>query len=417
MNLLETKSGRKALFMALYLSEGAPIGFIWWALPTRLKLAGVELDRITGLLALLALPWALKFLWAPLIDVLRSRRFGYKAWILSAQLLMGASLLPLFWLDLGQQFELIYLLFTVHAFTAATQDVAIDSLTIAVTPKEEHGSINGWMQAGMLLGRTLFGPGVLKLGEALGNTAIFAALLGAIWFSAFVLILFTREPLRVRPAKAWSAFEQFRTALLTALKQRNTWMGVGLAVLGGAGFEAVGAVAGPFLLEHLTHLPKAEASGYVGTFYLYAVGLMLAGALLGGFGADRFGHRRTVALVLVLMTLLILILSGAEASGKAGTFTLAGLLAAIYFAIGSYTASSYGLFMDLTDRRLGATQFSAFMGMTNVCESWSVKAIGKLQPVYGFGGGFAILAAISLVALVFLACMRPTRTANTGPLE
>ncbi len=64
MDLLATPTRRKVLFAALYLSEGAPIGFIWWALPTRLRMAGVTVEQITLLTAVLVLPWAFKFLWA-----------------------------------------------------------------------------------------------------------------------------------------------------------------------------------------------------------------------------------------------------------------------------------------------------------------------------------------------------------------
>lgn len=70
---------RAALFTLLYLSEGGPIGFIWWALPTLLRTAGVEVPRITGLTAMLVLPWGPKFLWAPLVDGHRTPRWGFKS--------------------------------------------------------------------------------------------------------------------------------------------------------------------------------------------------------------------------------------------------------------------------------------------------------------------------------------------------
>ena len=34
-----------ALFTLLYFSEGAPIGFIWWALPSMLRTRGLEIGR------------------------------------------------------------------------------------------------------------------------------------------------------------------------------------------------------------------------------------------------------------------------------------------------------------------------------------------------------------------------------------
>lgn len=95
MNLLATPRGRRLLFLGLYFVEGAPIGFLWWALPTVIREAGGDVAQIGGLLSLLVLPWGLKFLWAPLVDVLRGPRCGFRSWIVAAQLAMTLSLLPL----------------------------------------------------------------------------------------------------------------------------------------------------------------------------------------------------------------------------------------------------------------------------------------------------------------------------------
>jgi MFS family permease len=138
VNLLDQRKGRITLFTALYVSEGGPIGFIWWALPTMLRKAGVEVPRITALTALLILPWMFKFLWAPLVDAGRTPRWGFRAWIISAQLAMGLSLLPLIWLDPVGHFNWWGALLLVHAFCAATQDVAIDALAINSVPMEHR---------------------------------------------------------------------------------------------------------------------------------------------------------------------------------------------------------------------------------------------------------------------------------------
>lgn len=66
VNLLQTQNGRSFLFTLLYMCEGGPIGFICWALPAMLRLKGVSVENITALTALLVLPWAFKFLSAPL---------------------------------------------------------------------------------------------------------------------------------------------------------------------------------------------------------------------------------------------------------------------------------------------------------------------------------------------------------------
>ena len=103
LDLLASARGRRALFGALYFTEGAPIGFVWWTLPVLLRRQGVGPDVIGALTGLLVLPWAFKFVWAPLVDVLRGPWFGLRAWIVTSQVVMVASLLPLAWIDLGRE--------------------------------------------------------------------------------------------------------------------------------------------------------------------------------------------------------------------------------------------------------------------------------------------------------------------------
>ena len=139
MNFLATPTKRKFLFFSLYLSEGAPIGFIWLALPTRLRSSGVAIEDITWLSAILVVPWTFKFVWAPLVDLLRSRSWNLRHWIVAAQILMGVSLVPLIWLDPVANFRILGAMLLVHAFAAATQDVAIDALCISATSDDLYG--------------------------------------------------------------------------------------------------------------------------------------------------------------------------------------------------------------------------------------------------------------------------------------
>ncbi len=157
---------RERLFAFLYFCEGAPIGFLWWALPAYWSASGVPVERVTAITAAAVLPWSLKWLWAPLVD-LTAPRLGYHRWIVAMQFLMGLSLWPLVWLDPSEQFAWLLAVLLVHATAAATQDVAIDGLCVALVAEHERGEVNGWMQAGMLLGRAMFGGGaVLLIGAA-----------------------------------------------------------------------------------------------------------------------------------------------------------------------------------------------------------------------------------------------------------
>lgn len=398
MNLLATSQGRKLLFAALYFSEGAPIGYIWWALPSKLKATGCTTEQITGITSLLVLPWALKFLWAPLVDTLRSRRFGFRGWIVSAQILMGLVLLPIVFMPFGENLALLTNLLLLHAVLAATQDVAVDALCIASVPESERGKVNGLMQVGYLGARGLFGGAALVLESCIGSAGVIVCLVAAVWAST-VLMLFARESSSSTNPQTTRRLRDFGRSVLTILRHPNTLPGFGFALLGGAGFEAVGAIAGPLLIDNGLQTQS------VGWFYLV---FALPGAMAGGYLADRMGRRMGVLSMLVLIALdvglLAIVLSvGGFAFKPHAIVATMGLL---YILIGAFTAASYALFMDLTDPRLGATQFSAFMSATNLCESWSARVIGKLTTLFGAPLAIASLGAVSLLAVPLVRIIR-----------
>src|SRR5690606_25676384 len=132
-----------------------------------------------------------------------------------------------------------------HAVCAATQDVAIDALAINAVEEDGRGRLNAAMQIGMLAGRSVFGGGAIVLATRGGLPVGFSALVAAVWLSLGVLWRGLDEP---RPAEADEGRE-FGVTLRAALSRRATWLGLGFALVAGAGFEATGALAGPLLID------------------------------------------------------------------------------------------------------------------------------------------------------------------------
>jgi hypothetical protein len=74
---------------------------------------------------------------------------------------------------------------------------------------------------------------------------VFASLTACIWCTS-ILVIFS-DDVREKPAKFGERFAQFGRSLREAFCKRNTWLGVAIALVSGAGFEALGALAGPLL--------------------------------------------------------------------------------------------------------------------------------------------------------------------------
>jgi PAT family beta-lactamase induction signal transducer AmpG len=93
MNMLDSKRGRFTTFGILYISEGIPLGFAAVAMAAYMRREGLEVAQVGAFVAAFYLPWAFKWAWAPLVDLVGLKRFGgRKAWIVICQALMIVTL-------------------------------------------------------------------------------------------------------------------------------------------------------------------------------------------------------------------------------------------------------------------------------------------------------------------------------------
>lgn len=198
-------------------------------------------------------------------------------------------------------------------------------------------------------------------------------------------------------------FTDFGVTLAGAFRRRRTWLGLGFALIAAAAFEATGALAGPFLVD------EGVEQEVIGKFCLMpVVAALLVGGIVGGKIADVVSRTKAIAMFLVGFVAVILALAVIKQffPSLATQPVLFALLTAMYFFVGLFTASSYALFMDLTDPKLGATQFSTFMAATNGCESWAAAAGGQIVARAGYPAGFAAMCLISLLSLPLLSLLR-----------
>lgn len=378
-------------FALLYFAEGAPIGWIWWRLPALLAQRGVAVDDVTALTSTVALVWALKFLWAPLVDRLQPW-LPLRGWIVTAQLGMAATLAALLLFEPEAHLGALTALLLLHALCAATQDVAIDALAIRATPVAEQGRLNGAMQVGMILGRLLFSTGVLWFGWSHQATVVaLAAVVLAIAGSVLLLPAGERPRHRHRP-------RQLRRWLAAVFATpRILWLAL-FALIGGAGFEAAGSLSGPWFVA------RGLDDDAIGTVRLLAALAMATGAVAGGVVADRRGARRAAALWLVAVAAVGLAMASADAAGQGGPALAA--FVSLYLALGGLTAASYALFMQHSKGPMKATLFSSMMGLTNLCESWAGRLGGELARAYGYPVAMATPALLSLAGLWLLRRLR-----------
>ena len=117
------KTSPWAWIPTLYFAEGLPnvlVTGLAAVMYMQMGLSDAELGLYTGWLAL---PWVVKPLWSPFIDLLKTKRW----WVLAMQLLIGASLAGIaFTLPTAFWFQSTMFFFFVMAFASATHDISAD---------------------------------------------------------------------------------------------------------------------------------------------------------------------------------------------------------------------------------------------------------------------------------------------------
>ena len=130
---------------------------------------------------------------------------------------------------------------------------------------------------------------------------------------------------------------------------------------------------------------------------------MFIGGLIGGYISDKINRKKAVTYFLSGFVATILFISiYNQFSSSQITIILFSAFTIMYFFVGLFTASSYALFMDLTNPKIGGTQFSTYMAATNGCEAWAVWLAGIFVAGYGYSEAVLIMCIVSFLSLFFL---------------
>src|SRR5678815_464518 len=138
MNEVRRSSRAPAFWVpSLYLAEGLPYVMMMTVSVIMYKGFGISNTEIALWTSWLYLPWTIKPLWSPVVDLLATRR----RWIWSMQLLIGAALAGVaLAAPLPQAFQWTLAIFWLMAFSSATHDIAADGFYMLALP--EHDQAN-----------------------------------------------------------------------------------------------------------------------------------------------------------------------------------------------------------------------------------------------------------------------------------
>lgn len=144
---------------SLYLAEGLPLVVVLEVSVILYKNLDVSNATITFYTSWLYLPWVIKPLWSPVVDLLKTRRL----WIWTLQLVIGAAFASVALTLPGENFLRWSLaLFWLIAFSSATHDVAADGLYLLVLNERQQSFFVG-IRSTFYRVATIAGQGLLVM--------------------------------------------------------------------------------------------------------------------------------------------------------------------------------------------------------------------------------------------------------------
>lgn len=194
---------RRVLVMLLLgFAAGLPFLLIFDTLSVWLRQSGLSLQSIS-IFALATLSYALKFVWAPVIDRVRlpvlDRLLGRRrSWMLAMQALIILGL----WLIAGSSPELniwrVGALAAFVGFAGATQDIVIDAWRIEAVDESRSGAMAAAYQWGYRIAMVVAGAVPLLLAEAFSWNLSYGVMAAMMSFGVVGVLLAPRE-VSIRP--------------------------------------------------------------------------------------------------------------------------------------------------------------------------------------------------------------------------
>ncbi|MBK8478729.1 MAG: MFS transporter [Opitutaceae bacterium] len=285
---------------SLYFTQGLPNVAVAALSVALYKSLGVSNPQIAFYTSWLYLPWVVKPLWSPVVELLGRKRH----WIVATQFLMGAVFAAVALTIPGPAFfQATLALFWLLAFSSATHDIAADGFYLLALPEHQRAAFVGvrstFFRFAMIAGQggLVFGVGrLIKEGWA-ATQAWSWAFAGLAVFFVLVAVLHQfvlPRPSGDAPAKRGGALVADGLAVFGAFF-RKPGIGTALAfmLLYRLGEAQLVKLIQPFLLDSREKGGLGLSLDQVGWYYgTIGTGALLAGGLLGGWVVSRWGLKR-----------------------------------------------------------------------------------------------------------------------------
>ena len=418
---------RVIAILFLGFSSGLPLLLTLSTLSFWLKEEGLSKTTI-GLYAAVGLPYALKFLWSPVMDrvslpLLTAFLGRRRGWAILTQLLLMVAIVGLGSTHPAEEPWLTAAFAVLVSFCSASQDIVVDTYRIEILEERQYGAGAGMVVMGYRIGMLVAGAGGLYLATFVGWFEVYATMAALITIGVATILL-NPEPAAVETAEAKARDEQLakylarrpdlagRRATVVAwlhgavvspfadFMARRGWMPVLLFIMiYKFGDSLVGVMAYPFYIE--MGFSKIEVANISKLFGFAAT---LVGGFVGGLVVKKAGVMNSLLVFGIFQMLSNLMFAVQAAVGyDLGMLTLT--IGIENLAGGMATAAFIAYLMGLCNLTYTMTQYALFTSLFAIAGRIFSVPGGWLADNMDWVAYFVLTTAAALPGLLLLVWM------------
>lgn len=399
-------SRRMVVAFIMGFSCGLPLLLTISVLQAWMKEEGVDLTVI-GLMALVGLPYTVKFLWAPMLDRYSPALFGRRrGWLLIAQLLLMGAIIFLGLTDPGDRPWVVAAAAFLVTFFSASQDIVVDAYRREDLADEELGLGSSLYINGYRVGMLLASGGGLIMADHMPFSMVYF-IMAMCLIPGVATTLLTPEP-----DTGMGIPNTLRDAMIDPLveyfKRSGALWILAFILLYKIGDTMAAAMTTPFYLD--IGFTKTQIGAVVKLFGFWAT---IIGSLVGGILMLKLGIYRSLWIFGVLQALST---AGFAVLARIGP-SVTALSAVIGFenlSSGMGTAAYAAFMASITNKRFTATQYALLSSLMGIPRVLAAAPTGFFAKNMGWGAFFITCAFVAIPGMLLLFKFSPWASGRTG---
>jgi PAT family beta-lactamase induction signal transducer AmpG len=398
----------------LYFTQALPYIIVTNLLGTMFTARGIDNDRMAFYTSMLYLPWVLKPLWSPIVDMIRTKRL----WTVVMQLVVALALAFAGSMMTSPNYFLICIgVMWIIAIASATHDIAADGFYILGLPQHQQAAFVGvrstFFRLGMIVGGGLmakFAGAMTRItGDAGHAWSLTCFVLAAVMFSASAYHLFMMpRPAADHPVvESGNMFREFFETFISFFKKRDILLILGFILTFRLGESQLLTMAKPFLMHPASKGGLGLSVEDVGMAYgtIGVIGLTIGG-LLGGYLISKRGLKRCLWLMVFATHVPDLIFVYMATAMPQNFYFISACLAVEQFGYGfGFTAMLLYMIM-IADGEHKTAHYAICTGLMALGMMVPGMYSGKIQEYLGYQHFFIYVILMTIPAFIMAALVK-----------